>query len=534
MVWFTCFAVVGGLMAVVAARPVVRGYGTSGMVYDHFDMEASPELKWLPCFDERQATCALLQVPLDYANPNAGTTNIAFTKWTSYNESTQDILFNPGGPGIGGIGYVNNELQAEYILEVLGSDYNLISFDPRGVNRSGPALSCFPGELARHRPNYTEMAMTAPLSESYMASKAYDEFCTKANAETEAKYAGTVAVTQDMAHFIDLNHAQKGLEGKALLNYYGVSYGTTLGQTFAALFPDRVGRMILASNMDSAEYYTGAYQSSISDTDAAFRSFFEYCHKGGPEQCAFYGNSTTPEEMETRYLAALRSLRESPLIVAEPSDPLLKQPEIITETAVMQWAFRATYEPLTMFPKLARGFAAIENGDGAAFARVVREYPPIQPPKDVFKLIVCIDAHTNYPIKTFQDFLGTREAYIKESHYGGPTVALANLMNCAGVNITPPQSQQFPGFPAAGTQTLTPILFVNNLRDPITPLVSAHKSSARFPGSVVLAQDATGHGASGSRCIDDYTLAYMADASLPPKDTTCQPDVVPFMTISKQ
>ena len=47
------------------------------------------------------------------------------------------------------------------------------------------------------------------------------------------------------------------LDQGPLLNYMGYSYGTALGATFAAMFPDRVGRMILEANTNVHQYWSG-------------------------------------------------------------------------------------------------------------------------------------------------------------------------------------------------------------------------------------------------------------------------------------
>ena len=75
------------------------------------------------------------QVPLDYANPQGDELAIALLKIPA-NISTSDpayrgsILINPGGPGGSGV---------EFALEfgstaqsIIGADFDIIGFDPRG------------------------------------------------------------------------------------------------------------------------------------------------------------------------------------------------------------------------------------------------------------------------------------------------------------------------------------------------------------------------------------------------------------------
>jgi pimeloyl-ACP methyl ester carboxylesterase len=44
------------------------------------------------------------------------------------------------------------------------------------------------------------------------------------------------------------------LEGYEFMDYWGFSYGSVLGTTYAALFPDRVGRMILDGSLSPRGY----------------------------------------------------------------------------------------------------------------------------------------------------------------------------------------------------------------------------------------------------------------------------------------
>lgn len=140
----------------------------------------------------------------------------------------EDILINPGGPGESGVGAV---LRLGPMLAQLMPQYNIVGFDPRGVNNSGPALRCF-GEdersRAREKEYSTQFSRTVDgksersLRYQFEASTAFGKWCTKFNENTQAKYANTVAVAQDMAHYTEMVAKASGKDPKeAKLNYYG-------------------------------------------------------------------------------------------------------------------------------------------------------------------------------------------------------------------------------------------------------------------------------------------------------------------------
>ena len=75
------------------------------------------------------------QVPLDYANPQGDELAIALLK-VSANISTSDpayrgpVLINPGGPGGSG---VDAALKFGLLVQsLIGAEYDIIGFDPRG------------------------------------------------------------------------------------------------------------------------------------------------------------------------------------------------------------------------------------------------------------------------------------------------------------------------------------------------------------------------------------------------------------------
>jgi hypothetical protein len=57
-------------------------------------------------------------------------------------------------------------------------------------------------------------------------------------------------------------------KGEEKLQYWGFSYGTVLGATFAALQPHRVSRLILDGVVDSEDYYSLEFRNNLNDTEA--------------------------------------------------------------------------------------------------------------------------------------------------------------------------------------------------------------------------------------------------------------------------
>jgi hypothetical protein len=95
-------------------------------------------IEWNSCdkFD-----CADVMVPMNWNDPEGEVITISVIRSEATGANPiGDLLLNPGGPGSSGVNFVRDNL--EYIgTEALRENYNLIGFDPRGVDRSG-GLRC--------------------------------------------------------------------------------------------------------------------------------------------------------------------------------------------------------------------------------------------------------------------------------------------------------------------------------------------------------------------------------------------------------
>ncbi|KAF2832392.1 alpha/beta-hydrolase [Ophiobolus disseminans] len=531
---------VAGLLASAAALPTSestlqeRNIGPAGRISSFKDIPSSPELHWTPCY--KRFHCANLEVPLDYENPKLGSTVVAWIRLESENGTGTDIIFNPGGPGGSGVDYMLSG--GDDLIKMTGGKYDIVSFDPRGVNASGIDLTCFPGS-PEARDQYAANSGRYPTEqEKYAEAVAHGRWCSAVNNKTEVRYGGTVAVVQDMLHFTELQAAQDGSKKpkESLIWYYGVSYGTVIGQTLAALYPDRVGRVIVDANVNGEDHYAGVTDTAVEDADDGIQYFFKVCHEAGETKCPFAGKSSSPKDLEKRFNTILEKLKKEPL---QSITPALGGPTIITKDMVLHQIFSWLYNPAAYFPYMAASLLALEKGNATMVLTILAELNRADDPGpfnytstaagEVLDLVTAIDSAGRYPIKNVDEYTKAVDEIEKTSVWFGEGYATLNPLINAGMTIMPPKSQLFPGFKK--TKTKNPLLFINTNADPITPLSSAKHMSTFFTGSVVLTQNSGGHSSEAipSKCTRGHIGEYLASAKLPKEGTVCETDKKPLV-----
>ena len=254
---------------------------------------------------------------------------------TSPDEDYQGImLVNPGGPG--GSGLIYSVLGA-FVPGDVGSTYDWIGFDPRGVGDSVPALSCDPDYTAGPRPPYDPTTVRIEFAWLVKSAK-YAIDC----ARNGGFLLGHLKTTDTVA---DMDAIRQSL-GAEQINFYGFSYGTYLGQVYATLHPDLVRRMVLDSNVDPRTVW---YQANL-DQDPAFEitinKFFDWVALHDDA----YHLGTTGADVSAKYYAALDSL------AANPQGQL----------GASEWAdaFLGAGYVQFLWPDTAAAFAAfVNNGD---------------------------------------------------------------------------------------------------------------------------------------------------------------------------
>jgi len=74
-------------------------------------------------------------VPIDYAKPGGATMRVAVIRKPASGKSRGSLIINPGGPGASGVDYARGSAGT---FTGVTPNFDLVSFDPRGVGASKP------------------------------------------------------------------------------------------------------------------------------------------------------------------------------------------------------------------------------------------------------------------------------------------------------------------------------------------------------------------------------------------------------------
>src|SRR5690625_5299487 len=225
-------------------------------------------IEWEDC--DKRYECGTLEVPMDYDDPDGDVFTLALGRRAAANpnERIGALPIYPGGPGGSGLRML--ESIGLYFTEEVMSRYDVIGFDPRGVGASEPVVKCLTDAERDERRALTFDIETEEGMDAFLAeAAAYAEKCSE-NTGPGLGFIDTVSAASDM----DIIRSAVGDEQ---LHYVGYSYGTFLGATYAELFPDKVGRLVLDGALDPSLTYEEVGAGQAMGFDRALRAFLEYC-----------------------------------------------------------------------------------------------------------------------------------------------------------------------------------------------------------------------------------------------------------------
>jgi pimeloyl-ACP methyl ester carboxylesterase len=333
------------------------------------------------------------------------------------------------------------------------------------------------------------------------------------NADEIGEFIGTAFVARDILRVAE------AISEDGLIRYWGISYGTTLGATIAAMFPDKIDRMIIDGVSNTREYYHAhADYEQWSDTDLVFRYFFESCMTAAPGECALAGFNKTASELHDDAWAFIEGLRISPVAAGTT----------LVDMAAFKNIVIGELKSVGGWPAMSAALATIlygnETESRAALQSFVQPATATELTIATFPVVIglygihCSDRVVRLESFEAQEQDGVFKKLYEVSRFTGDT-ATSITAHCAQ---WPWQAREiYQG--DFQVKTKNPILLASNTRDAHTPLRSAFNVSSGFEGSAVLEVNSTGHGTIGapSMCGFLATRAYWQNGTLPKPGSVC-------------
>ena len=445
---------------------------------DGLDGYYAQQLEWSDCSDGFE--CATFTVPIDYANPADGAMEISAIRKLATGTALGSLVLNPGGPGGSGIEYTT---YVEYVVsDILRENFDIVGFDPRGVGESTP-VECLNDEqteeyiaLDGSPDDQTEIDQAQAMSELFAQS------CATNSPETY-KFLDTVSATRD----IDILRA---LLGDEKLNWLGKSYGTFLGATYADLFPERVGRMLLDGAIDPTLSNEQLSYGQALGFELALTRFVDHC--------------ATQSDCPLSASAAAGVSEVSGLLKQLDANPVtLDDGRLFTQAMGTLGVVGSLYDKQYGWPELRTNLGLAFEDDFSGLASSVDFYTGRQSDgsfkdnsNDAIAAVNCLDRPDR---ATTEQTVALATEWKKVAPNFGEYLAWSNI-SCSYWQA------EATGVPKEITAPGTPtILVVGTVNDPATPYAWSQALASQLSKGVLLTLDGDGHTAyyQGSDCIDE-------------------------------
>ncbi|MCX6502730.1 MAG: alpha/beta hydrolase [Microbacterium sp.] len=455
------------------------------------------DLEWSDCggFD-----CTMVTAPLDWEDPELGEIELSVIRQRATDgDAIGSLLTNPGGPGASGVDLIRQSLDFA-VGEVLPASYDIIGFDPRGVGES-TAVRCY--DAAQMDAYLFDIPPGTRGSAEWNADlvageQAFAQAC-QANSGGILEYVTTTQSARDL----DL---LRGVLGDAKLNYLGYSYGTFLGATYAKLFPERVGRLVLDGALDPS-----VSESDVSTTQAigfenALRTYMASCL--ADSGCPFAGSV---DDAMADLGTLLARVDRSP--IRNTDGRMLGADALLT-------AIVAALYSESSWSYLTAALAGAAQGDAVTAFELADFYYNrsdgvyLDNSTEAFTAYNCMD----YPTETPEEQAAASAILAAQAPIVAPYWE-SDVDGCA--------SWPFP--PTGVRETITadgaaPIVVIGTTGDPATPYDWAVSLADQLSSGVLITRVGEGHTGynKGNTCVDSAVEAYLLDGTVPEDGLRCE------------
>ncbi|MEO7397573.1 MAG: alpha/beta hydrolase [Ilumatobacteraceae bacterium] len=437
-----------------------------------------------------------LSVPIDYDDPSKGEFDLFVVRHPAADPSRRigSLLVNPGGPGFGGA--ILAQIADQVYSDDLVDRFDIIGWDPRGTGLTTPAVDC----IDEYDPYF------APSFEGLT-----DDEARQLSEDLAVEFAAACADNnRDILEHVGTNNSARDIDrirdalGEDTITYFGFSYGSELGATWATLFPDTVRAAVLDGAADpNADALEGSLQQSRG-FEQALNTFLARC--SADPSCAFHNDG----DAEGAFDALLDSLSADPV----PSEA--GRPDVDPGVAI-SGVIQAMYSE-DLWPQLERALADAQDGDGGGLLELYDSYFQRRPDGtydnslEAFQVISCSDT---------EERLSVEEEDANAPLYEDAAPRLYGETKGGSYFCTFFPESDDPRVDITGADA-GPILVVGTTGDPATPLESSENMAEALENGVLLVVDAEQHtGYDVNSCSMDTIDAYLIELAIPDEGTMC-------------
>jgi pimeloyl-ACP methyl ester carboxylesterase len=456
----------------------------------------SQQVNWTHCESDFQ--CAKIKVPLDYGKPDGESIEIAAIKLPTKGAKKGSLLVNPGGPGGSGYDFVRDAATTN-MSDKVRANFDVVGFDPRGVKRSAPVTCLSDAERDAFGAKIYALNTDAGLAEAVADNKVIADKCVEKTGPVLG-HVDTVSAAKDL-------DVLRAAVNDTKLNYLGYSYGTFLGSTYASLFPDNVGRMVLDGALDPSISFEELTSGQAKAFEKALHAYVQRCQQG--TGCPLSGSVDD----------GLQQI--SDLVASVEKNPMqARDGRTVSASMVVTGIIVPLYND-SNWPILTQALAQIMKGDPTQMQRLADFNADRQPNGTyssnstfAFNAINCLD----HPMATDTAAMRADEQALRQV---APTLGYYfaySGSNCKGwpyKSIRTPAPVEYKGS--------ADIVVIGTTGDPATPVEWASSLRKQLGTASLLTWKGEGHTAYGrsNDCIRSAVDSYLVDGKTPADNTVC-------------
>ena len=484
----------GAGAANVSSRARVAGHATPATV------------NWATCRGHATFRCASIPVPIDYAKPSLGTIDLAVVMLPSTGEHPLgDVFTNPGGPGGSGVDFL--EQNASSFPASLRARFNVVSWDPRGVDRSDPVDCVNANGVRKLTQTDPQPSTPAEIALVVKETKAFVADCVADTSRLLLENVGTR--DDDRGSRPPARRPRAGQARLSRLLLRDVHRRAVRGEVPHPHSGDGSRRRARPGPLP----HRGDRQQALG-FELDLHAFFHWCDANA--SC----HKLLPSGAQVSY-DKLFAFFDAGGVISADFKPLYGGVQPVT-LGVAELGVISTLYSDQAWPYLGQ---AIEQGlhrNGDLLAELAYQYEGLQPngtftnEDEANVAINCVDSPSPRQL-SFYERLAKQLAAVAPDF--GTSEAWGSL-TCA---YWPIPAQGTPGpIHAPGTPK---ILVVGSTGDPATPYAWAKAIAAQLDNAVLLTRTGTGHtGYFSSSCIRSYVDRYLETLATPAAHTVCPSD----------